>query len=51
MLATAIAGILVAIRDFVIAAALAWIGVSMERAEVNTAERACAAESCQQQAD
>jgi hypothetical protein len=31
MLATAIAGVLVAVRDFLIAAALAWLGVSVER--------------------
>ncbi len=38
--------ILVAIRDFLVAAALAWVGVSMEPRAPN-AEPACATESCQ----
>ncbi len=52
MLATAIAGVLVAIRDFLIAAALAWLGVSVERVDGNSnPERGCAADVCQQSAD
>lgn len=49
MLATVLAGVLTAIRDLVIAAALAWVGVTLEP-QVD-AERACAGESCQRQAE
>lgn len=52
MLTTLLAGLLTAIRDFVIAAALAWVGVTMERVETHVdPERACASDSCQQQAE
>lgn len=36
--------VLVAIRDFLLAAALAWVGVTVEQ-RVNNADR-CAAEAC-----
>jgi len=52
MLATLLAGVLTAVRDFIIAAALAWVGISMERVETRVdSERACASDSCQRQAD
>lgn len=52
MLATLIAGVLTAIRDAIIAAALAWVGVTVERVEGNASpDRACATDSCQTQAD
>jgi hypothetical protein len=52
MLATLIAGVLTAIRDAIIAAALAWVGVTVERVEGNAgSDRPCAAESCQAPAD
>lgn len=38
--------ILVAVRDFLIAAALAWVGVSVEP-RVNTDAAQCAAETCE----
>ncbi len=38
--------ILVAARDFLIAAALAWVGVTVEQ-RVNTDAAQCAAESCE----
>jgi len=37
--------LLVAIRDFLLAAALAWVGVTVEQ-RVNNAER-CATEACE----
>ncbi len=36
--------LLVAIRDFLVAAALAWVGVSMEPQRAS--EKACAGEAC-----
>jgi len=52
MLATLLAGVLTVIRDFVIATALAWVGVTMERVETRVeSERACASDSCHQQAE
>lgn len=47
-----IIGLLIAIRDVLIAAALAWVGISIERVEgaVET-ERACATDACRLQAD
>jgi hypothetical protein len=44
---------LVAVRDFLIAAALAWLGVSVERAEGGgaSAERPCVTDVCQPAAD
>jgi hypothetical protein len=40
--------ILVAIRDFLLAAALAWVGVSIERTHQTTNQDAqCAGQSCQ----
>lgn len=52
MLASLIVGVLVAVRDFLIAAALAWIGVSVERVEYRVdGDRACAVDSCQQQSE
>lgn len=52
MLASMIVGVLVACRDFLIAAALAWIGVTVERVEHTVdGDRACAIESCQQQTE
>jgi hypothetical protein len=42
--------ILVAIRDFLLATALAWVGVSIERPHHNANEDAqCAGQSCQAQ--
>jgi hypothetical protein len=49
MLTATIIGVLTAIRDVVIAAALAWVGVTLERVE--TDDRGCAGETCQQQAE
>ncbi|MBX9747009.1 MAG: hypothetical protein K2X34_08915 [Hyphomonadaceae bacterium] len=52
MLASLLANVLTAIRDFVIAAALAWVGISMDRVESRVeSERPCAADTCQPQAD
>lgn len=42
--------VLIAIRDFLIAAALAWVGVSMEQRATGSAER-CAGEACDTQRD
>jgi hypothetical protein len=41
--------VLVAIRDFLIAVALAWVGVTMESRV--TSEPACAGDTCQAQHD
>lgn len=41
--------VLVAIRDFLVAAALAWVGVTLEQRVENT--DACVGESCQTQRD
>lgn len=42
--------ILVAIRDFLLAAALAWVGVSIERPHQSAGQDArCAGEHCQAQ--
>jgi hypothetical protein len=48
MLAALLAGILTAVRDLLIAAALAWVGVSVEQAEhsAEAVERACATDNC-----
>ncbi len=50
MLATLLAGVLTAIRDVLIAAALAWVGISLERVEARV-DGECAADSCQQAAE
>lgn len=41
--------VLIAVRDFLIAAALAWVGVTMESAR--TEAPSCAGEACQSQSD
>jgi hypothetical protein len=41
--------VLVAIRDFLLAAALAWVGVTMETR--GGGEQSCAGEACQTQRD
>jgi len=41
--------ILIAVRDFLIAAALAWVGVTMENTRAGNEAPNCAAESCQSQ--
>ena len=52
MLSSMIVGVLVAARDFLIAAALAWIGVTVERVEHRAdGDRACTIDSCQQQTE
>ena len=42
--------VLIAIRDFLLAAALAWVGVTVEQHRV-TAPDACSAEQCETQRD
>ncbi|HJS79929.1 MAG TPA: hypothetical protein VJ748_04850 [Vitreimonas sp.] len=39
--------ILIAVRDFLIAAALAWVGVTMETTRAGNDAPNCAGESCQ----
>jgi hypothetical protein len=39
--------ILIAVRDFLIAAALAWVGVTMENSRASDATPSCSGESCQ----
>ena len=39
--------ILIAVRDFLIAAALAWVGVTMETTRANTDAPNCSGEACQ----
>jgi hypothetical protein len=41
--------ILIAVRDFLIAAALAWVGVTMDTSRANGEN--CAAETCQAERD
>lgn len=41
--------VLVAVRDFLLAMALAWVGLTVEQ-QVNTGER-CGAETCETQRD
>lgn len=42
--------ILVAVRDFLIAAALAWVGVTLEARDARTSAPACSGDSCQHDA-
>lgn len=42
--------VLVAIRDFLLATALAWVGLTVEQ-QVNTSERCSGAEACEIQRD
>jgi hypothetical protein len=43
--------VLIAVRDFLIAAALAWVGVTMERARAPSDAPSCSGEACQSQSD
>ena len=43
--------ILIAVRDFLIAAALAWVGVTMENTRAGNDAPNCATESCQAEND
>jgi hypothetical protein len=43
--------ILIAVRDFLIAAALAWVGVTMENTHARNDAPNCSGESCQTDAD
>jgi hypothetical protein len=43
--------ILIAVRDFLIAAALAWVGVTMETTRAGNDAPSCANESCQAESD
>jgi len=44
--------VLIAVRDFLIAAALAWVGVTLETTRVANPEApACAGEACQVEID
>lgn len=38
--------VLIAVRDFLIAAALAWVGVTMEARHANTDAPSCASDGC-----
>ena len=41
--------ILIALRDFLIAAALAWVGVTFESANAGADAQGCSGESCRSQ--
>jgi hypothetical protein len=43
--------VLIAVRDFLIAAALAWVGVTMETARAPADAPSCAGDACQVQND
>ena len=43
--------ILIAVRDFLIAAALAWVGVTMESTRAGSDAPSCVGESCQAESD
>jgi hypothetical protein len=43
--------LLIAVRDFLLAAALAWVGVTMESARVANPDAGCAGETCQVEHD
>lgn len=46
---TFFASVLTVIRDFVVAAALAWVGVSVEQVDANVeSDRTCATDTCPQ---
>jgi hypothetical protein len=41
--------ILIAVRDFLLAAALAWVGVTIERPHHSAPDAQCVGQSCQSQ--
>lgn len=41
--------VLIAVRDFLLAAALAWVGVTIERPHDSAPDAQCAGQSCQSQ--
>jgi len=43
--------VLIAVRDFLIAAALAWVGVTMESARAPSDAPSCSGEACQDRAE
>lgn len=43
--------ILIAVRDFLIAAALAWVGVTMEQTRAGNDAPRCVGEACDTQSD
>jgi hypothetical protein len=43
--------ILIAVRDFLIAAALAWVGVTMENTRAGNDAPSCASETCQTESE